>query len=1355
MNLKLVLTLALLYTLSFGGGSPTKDYGDAPDGGSYKYNKSKYDTNVPARRNAERVTPNVYLGSAVNAEDPGHFSANADGDSDDAITNPADLIVDKDAGTYSIDIYVKNKGSGTYDPPNGTSQDLDKWRYISAWIDWDNNGIYDNDEMINAGGDKGYIGISKQYEGTKTLTWDVPSGLSSGDKRFMRIRLTQCAIGNHSDSEVVSYRDCSNATNGYASFGEIEDYLVSVGGSAPVDANAMILTRDGTNQDKTRVYTFNLDTTTDEITNFTYKATLTGRFRSLVYHDGKFITAKAWGTDKGKLYSIALDGTLTREPSYGDLDGTLNLGNVESLAFDESGNRLFTQSWHADGHISKNTAGNYIYDNSSPNVNYALAYHGDSKYTVSFESNGVKNLDLSGSSTLTDVTGDSGISCTYGGESVGNGKSYFVVSKGAESDKNIYVVNGTTWSSISFNYGAYTNNSKAEAIAIVHTLPPAPVCEEGSNLVKNPSFEDSPYNKYWTGDIWKGTSYNIPDGSQYGYVDKDHGGVGYQDIHIEKGKKYKLTFDAAIGGVFNGQHVSIEYLSPTYNPKNIKSGTDITNKIQPSHNFQTYTLSLPEAIEDATYIRIKFDTKSGDFLKVDNFDLRVDCEEQQRGFSISDAQLGEEEAAAGEQMRFQVATNLVAPAGGIDIKYKIKNATAFAGSDFTANLSTTYTAHIKEGERTVDIFVPIIDDNELEDAEYFEVELEPYTGATIPKPIAIGVIIDNDMEAIPPTQGGSYTINDYGLSGDILRTKIAGETTKITIKAISGFSILHDRERHTGRNCTTSCTCGPCNKQVCSTTCSTYVYYVDVNSNKMNIDEVILHYQDGTTRQLLGAYEISSGDTLDLTLPTDKATKVAWITVKGHSDTLYGTGDSIELNVTSDAFAIRPDRFEIDLEGYNNTDNPLIAQKDITFKIEAVTTAGVGHPVSEYSGSNFTQTVIDAKYGDSISHGLDISGQSFSSGILSKTHMEYTEVGDLTITIEEKAPFFAEVDATDNPTTYKITPATYSVKIIPHKFDISYSVADANDIDKITFFANNLTMSSAISYSVTAKGEDNIITTRYDGSTGYSYNQDVKVTHAIESDTDTLNSSLTINYKDSKVNTTKSFTGSAGTTLNLTLNNTDFTDGVATDTINENFHRDNKIAKNPLKLNTTKIEVKESNGIAGHLVEGTKELTKSVNFYYGRAHAPSPQTTAGTSLDAKIYYEIYCNSCDILKFTHADNRASIDSVRWYILPPAVYNNFATSVCDYISPRAIDTTATATYNDEATINVTAPNAPHANKIFYTPSSTFLQYHRFGTGLPEHFFNVKFSNANSVWAGEGNQGMTVDTNISKIYNQSTEW
>ena len=503
-----------------------KDYGDAPDIGT-KYNYSKY--NSSTWKNAERVTSGVFLGSKVTAEEHGHFSTHADGDSDDAITDKSKLLVDKDADTYSVQVRVSNKGSGTYThATSGKTQNLSKWRYISAWIDWNNNGIYDNSELINSN----VIGIPKNEDSMKTLTWNVPSGLHSGDKRFMRIRLTQCAYGTKTDSENASYKNCSEADNGYASFGEIEDYEIEVKGeTSNTGALGMLLTRgDGNNNDRTNIYAFDVDIDTDTITNFHLVKKLNQKFRSLVYHDGKYITA---GMD-GRIYHLdPTNGDAILDDHYGKID---NKG-IMALDFDNHDNMIYTIWSSSSSKLKKLYKYNKFIHRSSvvktfpENLDGAIAYFNSNKYTTSVEdSAGIKNV-INGS--ISDVPSSHDEYCVYGGEKVTSSKAYFINAE--SSDLTMYASTGSSWSKF-YNYGhgseGNTGGLKGMAVAIETTKKEAKkfICQEESFLFTSPQSADytdyysinlgqskvQKENRFGTSHI-NSTGYNVKDNYIYGF----------------------------------------------------------------------------------------------------------------------------------------------------------------------------------------------------------------------------------------------------------------------------------------------------------------------------------------------------------------------------------------------------------------------------------------------------------------------------------------------------------------------------------------------------------------------------------------------------------------------------------------------------------------------------------------------------------------------------------------------------------------------------------------------------------------------------------------------------------------------
>ncbi len=233
--------------------------------------------------------------------------------------------------------------------------------------------------------------------------------------------------------------------------------------------NAMLLTRgDGNNNDKTNVYVFYVDTDTDTIKDFHLLKKLNKKFRSLSYHDGKFWTADM----SGNLYTIDINtGNYTLNNTYGKIDS-----NVMSLDFDENNNIYYNIRSSSDAEHRKlrkynPSSGSSTTITSVPSsdsyIDDGIAYYGNNKLVVSVGSGAVRFIENGNIGQHI----SSSEWCVYGGEYVGNNKSYFI---NAESnDLSIYKLDGTSWSKF-YDYGSHTGGLKGMAIAISHTLPSTP-----------------------------------------------------------------------------------------------------------------------------------------------------------------------------------------------------------------------------------------------------------------------------------------------------------------------------------------------------------------------------------------------------------------------------------------------------------------------------------------------------------------------------------------------------------------------------------------------------------------------------------------------------------------------------------------------------------------------------------------------------------------------------------------------------------------------------------------------------------------------------------------------------------------
>ena len=183
-----------------------RDFGDLPAA----YNLTTSDDN-----GARHATSGLFLGAAVDGEDDGQESANADGDDtngtddEDGVTVPGAWTEGADGGVLDV---IVTGGSGC----------------LSAWLDWagDDNFSGANDQILD---------MVEVTAGTNNITFDVPVG-TAGVDYYTRFRLVP-------DTGLSG--DCSDdtplATTGLASGGEVEDHLLSIeigGGNEPPTADA-------------------------------------------------------------------------------------------------------------------------------------------------------------------------------------------------------------------------------------------------------------------------------------------------------------------------------------------------------------------------------------------------------------------------------------------------------------------------------------------------------------------------------------------------------------------------------------------------------------------------------------------------------------------------------------------------------------------------------------------------------------------------------------------------------------------------------------------------------------------------------------------------------------------------------------------------------------------------------------------------------------------------------------------------------------------------------------------------------------------------------------------------------------
>ncbi|CAA6826142.1 MAG: internalin, putative [uncultured Sulfurovum sp.] len=178
-----------------------KDYGDAPE-------EYPHVSHIPS--------DNLYLGDTKpDTENNQQSSSDASGDGSD----------DSDGVTIPPTLFIENSN---YDVPVKVFNNSGQNAYITAWIDFDRNGIFEEYEAINT---NNLVIPSSSSSQTVTIQWSNSyspkmNNLTVGNT-IMRIRLTTSRV-YRCDSE--HYANGTSYENNYfvSPDGEIEDYEISI-----------------------------------------------------------------------------------------------------------------------------------------------------------------------------------------------------------------------------------------------------------------------------------------------------------------------------------------------------------------------------------------------------------------------------------------------------------------------------------------------------------------------------------------------------------------------------------------------------------------------------------------------------------------------------------------------------------------------------------------------------------------------------------------------------------------------------------------------------------------------------------------------------------------------------------------------------------------------------------------------------------------------------------------------------------------------------------------------------------------------------------------------------------------------
>lgn len=418
---------------------------------------------------------------------------------------------------------------------------------------------------------------------------------------------------------------------------------------------------------------------------------------------------------------------------------------------------------------------------------------------------------------------------------------------------------------------------------------------------------------------------------------------------------------------------------------------------------------------------------------------------------------------------------------------------------------------------------------------------------------------------------------------------------------------------------------------------------------------------------------------------------------------------------------------------------------------------------------------------------FNISNITFEDGNASTSNIKYTEVGVIKILLQDYDWTGKDQNKTPSQCNSNIDPnlidnnlsgdglidcnvkgtSTQAIVFKPAYFEFTTPT--------ITEGANNFTymIPSTVTNTMFGSLETTIISKNSAGDTTRFFEDgcfanDVNITLDYNAtQKDITSSNMVVRMRNDNNLSNPNLNQSIGNSSNLYITSTfdnNFSSGIAPLKILITLDR-NDTAMQPVLLtpNNLKGTVTDYRDIGGANVTDISGTTlnpayPTLHFYYGRVHAPDYRF-AGPSGIANIFYEVYCENCtntDRIMYD-INGSESADSINWYINEnhKAADGSVSTysTVDDATFGGSSTTTSGTITNGIESITVNAPKISGVDQLPYI-DKVEMNSTNWITFDPKDFI-IEFQDQADDWAGQGQLGHIIDTNVSKRSNRRLDW
>jgi len=367
-----------------------------------------------------------------------------------------------------------------------------------------------------------------------------------------------------------------------------------------------------------------------------------------------------------------------------------------------------------------------------------------------------------------------------------------------------------------------------------------------------------------------------------------------------------------------------------------------------------------------------------------------------------------------------------------------------------------------------------------------------------------------------------------------------------------------------------------------------------------------------------------------------------------------------------------------------------------------------------------------------------------------------------------------QINSNHNASASNLKYRNYALKFHPYTFDlnaITPTIGKNNNplINGSFIYMSDLNQSEDMGLhlngDIKAVGYDNTLLSNFTSSC-YAQSLDASIVNDVA-----LNSDPAYRYRYHNLNSTSNDINATLNSANdtITLAKSNFLDpqkGLLSTQLHLNFDRKVDTAINPIQVTYGKYNINCSTpancqfnaDFTNKETKGSVSINNTLNHLYGRTNAPRKVFSGSYGIDF-IYFEAYCDGCDMNILPNTTFSQYNDDPRWFINANHTLND---GEVGRVTQKYLLSPKVTTSNPLIFANPTQVGLTYDETSGYTykttmenNASSWLIHNRFNNNDTNNEFEIEFSGSTNSWGGIDKANSTSDTKGANKTNRRIMW